>query len=65
MVIFDRQKQKAVTDEASSVTAFLLYNALRMLQKDITARENMMLTGSKAAEICPEKSKRFYFFCYQ
>ena len=45
MVIFDRQKQKAVTDEASAVTAFLLYNALRMLQKDIIARENMMLIG--------------------
>jgi len=58
VVIFDRQKQKAVIDEASSVTAFLLYNALRMLQKDITARENMMLTGSKAAKICPKKSKR-------
>jgi len=38
-------KLKAVIDEASSVAAFLLYNALRMLQKDITARENMMLTG--------------------
>jgi len=45
VVIFDRQKQKAVIDEASSVTAFLLYNALQMLQKDIIARENMMLTG--------------------
>ena len=41
------------------ITYLLLdYNALRMLQKDITARENMMLTGSKAAKICPEKSKR-------